>query len=194
MELLSWLVPGVVGGKRGVDHLTIRAVLEHEPRMELVLAARLELAAAHPDLAAVQAHRDAGTLRPSGSGVPGKVLRVVSEQTWLPRLAHAVAPDVVHHAGGVLPLVHRGATVLTIHDLQPLDLPGNFPVAKRWYLRAMLGRSARAADVVCVPSDFTAGRASERLGVDRDAIRVVPWTVVSRRLREHRGRSGHLVR
>jgi len=81
----------------------------------------------------------------------------------------------VHHAGGVVPLVHSRCVVLTIQDLQPLDQPHNFAPAKRAYIRAMAGRSARAAQVVTVPSEFSRGRVVELLGVDPARVVVVPW-------------------
>ena len=103
---------------------------------------------------------------------------MLKDQTWLPRRTAEVAPDVVHHAGGVVPLRHPGRCVVTIHDLQPLDLPANFSRPKRTYLRAMLGRSARAAEVVCVPSEFTRRRVVQRLGVEANKVAVVPWSAL----------------
>jgi alpha-1,3-rhamnosyl/mannosyltransferase len=55
-------------------------------------------------------------------------------------------------------------------------MPQNFSTAKRIYLRGMLGRSARAASVLCVPSEFTRSRVVELLRVDPSRIRVVPWS------------------
>ncbi|MFI5045259.1 MAG: glycosyltransferase family 4 protein, partial [Acidimicrobiales bacterium] len=93
---------------------------------------------------------------------------------------HRVGARVVHHAGGIVPLRHPGRIVLTLHDLQPLDLPANFTPAKRSYIRAMAKRSVRAADVVCVPSAFTRDRAVELLGAPAEKFVVVPWSVASR--------------
>ena len=170
---LTWLVPGTVGGSEESTTDALRALLEHEPSVEPTLAVLPSFAAAHPDLAEA-----CPTLVLDNSGSL-KASRVLAEQTWLARRTRELRPDVVHHAGGVMPLRHPGRTVLTIHDLQPLDLPENFSLAKRTYLRTMIGRSARAADVVAVPSHFTARRVSERLGVPAERIEVVPWSVVS---------------
>lgn len=170
---LTWLVPGTVGGSEESTTDAIRALLEHQPEVEPILAVLSGFAAAHPDLA--ESCR-CEVLDSSGSN---KVARVAAEQTWLARRTHEVAPEVVHHAGGVMPLRHPGRTVLTIHDLQPLDMSENFSFAKRNYIRAMVGRSARSADVVAVPSHFTASRVADRLGVQRERLTVVPWSVVS---------------
>lgn len=169
---LTWLVPGVVGGSEESTTDAVRALLEHRSDIEPILAVQPAFAEAHADLAS------GCRCELMGRAHANKVTRVASEQSWLPALTRRLAPDVTHHAGGVLPLVHPGPTVLTVHDLQPLDMPGNFTPVKRWYMRSMLGRSARSAGVVCVPSEFTAERLTQRLGVPRGRVVVVPWSVV----------------
>ncbi len=170
---LTWLVPGVVGGSEESTTDAIRAVLEHEPSVEPTLAVLRGFAAAHPDLA------DACRNEVLDSTGANKAARVFAEQTWLARRTRELSPDLVHHAGGVLPLRHPGRTSLTIHDLQPLEMPENFSLAKRQYLRLMLRRSAHGADGICVPSEFTAGRVCELLGVESARVDVVPWSVVA---------------
>ncbi len=168
---LLWLVPGVVGGSEESVTDALRAVVDASPPdLRLRLAVLEPFLDAHPDLVAALPIEVAPL---DGSH---KARRVLAEQTWLAARARAVGADVVHHAGGTVPLVHPAATVLTIHDLQPLDLPQNFSWTKRTYLRAMLGRSARAAQVVCVPSEFTARRVVELLGIPAAKVHVVPWT------------------
>ena len=167
---LMWLVPGVVGGSEESVTDALRAVVRSAPAdIDLHLAVLTPFAGAHPDLA------DAIPTHVSGLDGSHKARRVLAEQTWLATLARRVGADVVHHAGGTVPFVHPGAVVLTIQDLQPLDMPENFSTVKRAYLRAMLGRSARAADVVTVPSEFTRSRAVELLGVAASEVQVVPW-------------------
>jgi len=170
---LTWLVPGVVGGSEESTTDALRAVLGHRHDIQLTLAVNSGFPAAHPDLA------ESCRCEVLDSTGANRAARVLAEQTWLAGRTTELAPDVVHHAGGVVPLRHPGRCVVTIHDLQPLDEPANFSLVKRTYLRAMLGRSARAAEVVCVPSHFTASRVTELLGVPADAVHVVPWSVVS---------------
>jgi glycosyltransferase involved in cell wall biosynthesis len=173
---LTWLVPGVVGGSEESTTDALRAVVAADPTdLDLRLAVLRPFGAAHPDLAAAL---PCEVLDLDGHD---KLRRVVAEQTWLAATTRRVGATAVHHAGGVVPLVHPGATVLTVHDLQPLDLAQNFSFAKRSYVRAMAGRSARAARVVCVPSEFTRGRVVELLGVDPAAVVVVPWSAPARR-------------
>lgn len=167
---LLWLVPGVVGGSEESVTDALRAVAEAAPvDLDIRLAVLAPFPAAHPDLA--------GAFPTFVAGLDGhdKARRVLAEQTWLASQCRHAGAAVVHHAGGTVPLVHPGSVVLTIQDLQPLDLPRNFSVVKRAYLRLMLGRSARAAAVVVVPSEFTRSRVIELLGVAPERVRVVPW-------------------
>ena len=54
--------------------------------------------------------------------------------------------DVVHHAGGTLPLRHRRhPTLLTVHDVQYLAAPHYFSAARRTYLRTRVPRSVHRA-------------------------------------------------
>lgn len=168
---LLWLVPGVVGGSE--DSLTdaLRGIAAAAPDdLQLRLAVLEPFAAAHPDLA------EAFPLEVLPADGTNKARRVLAEQTWLARTARRTDARVVHHAGGTVPFAHPGRVVLTIQDLQPLDLPRNFSVLKRGYLTTMLGRSARAADLVQVPSEFTRERVVALLGVDPGRVRVVPWS------------------
>ncbi len=174
---LTWLVPGVVGGSEESTTAALRSlarVLDRPSaadRPEVHLAVLAPFVDAHPDLV----DRFPAQVAPLGG--TSKVRRVLTDQTWLASRAVELGADVVHHAGGVVPLRHPGRIVLTVHDLQPLDLPANFSVAKRTYLRAMTARSLRVADVVLVPSGFTAGRVRHHGLPAGTPLRVVPWTV-----------------
>jgi glycosyltransferase involved in cell wall biosynthesis len=169
---LLWLVPGRVGGSEESVTTMLRAVADEVvpgefPDVHLALTPAVQ--AAHPDLA------ERFEVHVVDLDARSKPRRVVAEQTVLARTARQLGAEVVHHAGGIVPLAHPGRVVLTVHDLQPLDLPGNFTATKRTYVRAMVGRSARVAQVVCVPSEFTRGRVVDLLKVPQDRVVVVPW-------------------
>lgn len=168
---LTWLVPGVVGGS---EEYTIRLLRAASDLMsgsaaddfELRLYGQPKLFSRYPDLAG----RFAVVHMPGRFGAKG--LRVAMENSWL--AAVSGSDQVMHHAGGVVPLVRWQTPILTVHDLQPLDLPANFGPVKRRWLGAMLPYSVRAARLVLCPSRFTAFRLHERLGVPDDRIRVIP--------------------
>jgi glycosyltransferase involved in cell wall biosynthesis len=164
---LLWLVPGVVGGSEEYTVRLLAAVARRPPGdLRLRLYARRELAAAHPGVLdgfeTVTAPRTLGA----------KPARVAVEHTWLARVSRG--DDLVHHAGGVVPVVRSTPTVLTVHDLQPFDLPDHFSPVKRRWLHLMVPRSVRAARLVLAPSRFTAARLVDRLRAEASRVRVVP--------------------
>lgn len=173
---LLWLVPGVVGGSEESTTDALRAIGDQissgdATDLDVHLAVLEQFADAHPDLA------ECFELHVLDQDGRDKRRRVLAEQTWLPGVTKSLRSDVVHHAGGLLPLRHPARTVLTVHDLQPLDMPENFRASKRAYIRAMAGRSCRSADVVSVPSEFTRSRVVELLKVAPERIEVAPWWV-----------------
>ncbi|HZG91945.1 MAG TPA: glycosyltransferase, partial [Pseudonocardia sp.] len=67
--------------------------------------------------------------------------------------------DVVHGAKHLLPRRTGGATaVLTVHDMLPLDRPGDFGALKRVVLRFPYLASARGADLLVCASRATRAR------------------------------------
>jgi alpha-1,3-rhamnosyl/mannosyltransferase len=169
---LLWLVPGVVGGSEESTLGALDAVVgpAGAAGFEIVLFALPDLVAVHPSTTA----RFATVTAPvDGSN---KARRVLCENTWLHSAAREHRIDLVHHGGGVVPPTSPRPCTVTIHDLQPLDLPANFSATKRNYLRTVLGLSTRRARRVAVPSEFTRSRVVERLGVDPDRVDVVPWS------------------
>ena len=183
---LCWLVPGVVGGSEESTTDSIRALIgAASTEMQIELAILPTFLGAHPDLA------DSLRCHVAPFGVGNKATRIFAEQTWLAALSAREKPSLVHHAGGVVPLAHPRPVVLTIHDLQPLEHPENFSRTKRTYLNAMIGRSARAARTICVPSEFTARRVVELLGIERSRIVVVPWPVAQRSATHSVDSDGH---
>jgi glycosyltransferase involved in cell wall biosynthesis len=164
---LLWLVPGVVGGSEEYVVRHLHAVGDLAPDdLRLRLYVRPELAAAHPVLV------ERFAVRTVPAALRAKTARIAAEHSWLARVTRF--DDLVHHPGGVVPLVRSTPTVVTIHDLQPLDLPANFSAAKRAWLGFTLPRSVRVARLVLTPSRFTADRVRDRLGADPEQLRVVP--------------------
>ena len=73
--------------------------------------------------------------------------------------------------------------VVTLYDVQHLDLPQLFPRAERIFRRFAYDRSARTAARVVVSSEFVRRRAVARLGLDGDRIRVIPFGIDHDRFR-----------
>jgi alpha-1,3-rhamnosyl/mannosyltransferase len=165
---LLWLVPGAVGGS---EEYTIRCLVALAecltPTVEVRLFALDRLAEAHPGL--LDAFETV-LLPMSGQR---RAVRVAAESSWLATQSRRHRLDLLHHAGGVVPLVHTVPAVLTIHDLQPLVIPENFSRVKLAYLRAMLPRSARAARLVITPGEHSARSVIDLLGVPPDRVMTV---------------------
>ena len=165
VNLLS-LVPGDVGGAEEYAVRTLTAYGRHGPA-DLRPVVYLSQAAldAHPDLGAafdVEVHPGDGSSRPR---------RILAESTWLARRTTGMA---VHHFGGRIPARTSRPVAVTVHDLQPLLRPGNFPILKRRYLGWALPRSVRRADLVVAISVQVGRQIVDRLGANPARVVIVP--------------------
>lgn len=163
---LLWLVPGVVGGSEEYTVRLLQAVGPHlDPDLRLRLYGRRDLFQRYPDLA--EAHQ--AVVAPADGN---RVIRVARESTWL---AAATVDDlVVHHAGGTMPLRRSAPGLVTVHDLQPLEMPEHFHRLKRRWLARAIPAAVKAARLVLCPSQFTADRIATLLDVPRPRLRVIP--------------------
>lgn len=166
---LLWCVPGAVGGSE--DYL-VRQLLGISPNdYEIEVCAPKGFTAAHPEIAdrhrIVEANQD-GRSRPR---------RVMTESTWLYKQSQASA--LVHHGGGTIPIRHRQPTVLTIHDLQYRQFPQYVRPHKLAYLKTVMPRSARRADVIAVPTQFVKQTVIDAYGIDPGRIKLVQHGIES---------------
>ena len=118
--------------------------------------------------------------------VPGR-LRAMASATLRPgrlrtRLDEA---DVVHFPLTVpVPPVAR-PTVVTLLDVQHLDLPHLFSRGERLFRRLAYDRGARRSARVVVISEWARGRVIERLGLDADRVHAIPLAVDHDRFSPH---------
>ena len=106
-----------------------------------------------------------------------------------PLRRHLEPADVVHYPLTIALPSARVPTVVTLYDVQHLDLPEMFPRAERAFRTLAYDRSARSAARVVVSSEFVRDRAVERLRLDGERIRVIPFGIDHERFRpdgEHR--------
>jgi glycosyltransferase involved in cell wall biosynthesis len=169
---LLWLVPGVVGGSEYAVVEMLTALAEDPPEdIRYGLYTLDSFTGAHADLAQ---RLPTETLPLRGRMRP---LRVVAEGTWLARAVRRDGVDLMHYAGGTVPVGSRVPAVLNLHDVQPFDMPDNFPPVKRAYIHRMVPRALHEAYRVIVPSEFVRSSVVERFGMAPDLLRVVPWGV-----------------
>lgn len=168
---LLWLVPGVVGGSEEYTTRLLDAIadeLESEDHpIDLTLFVNRRFPGAHPALV----ERFSTEVAPVDGG--SKPWRVAAESSWLAWRTRRLALDVVHHAGGIVPVVRPAPAVVTIHDLQPLAMPDFFSPAKRWFARATIPYAARTARAVVTLSEFTRDDVVARLGSPVERIALV---------------------
>jgi len=166
---LMWCVPGAVGGSE--DYLVRQLLGIPQTEFDITVCAPKGFIAAHPDVAnihqIIESDHD-GRSRPR---------RVLAESTWLYARSNGAA--LVHHGGGTIPTRHRSPTVLTIHDLQYREFPQYVRSHKLAYLKTVMPRSARRADVVAVPTQFVKQTVVDAYGIDPDRIVVVQHGIES---------------
>ncbi|MGH9213169.1 MAG: glycosyltransferase family 4 protein [Acidimicrobiales bacterium] len=165
---LLWLVPGVVGGTEEATTDLLTSLASDPPDdIDYRLYALAPFAAAHPEVVErfpTRLLRLTGRLKP---------LRVTAEGTWLAAMTKRDRIDLVHHGGGTMPPGPRRPSVVTIHDLQPFDLPEYFGAAKRTYLQWAVPRAAHHASLILTLSEFVRQRVIERFDAHPDHVRAV---------------------
>ena len=86
---------------------------------------------------------------------------------------HFAGADVVHYPLTVPVPRIDGPTVVTLLDVQHLDLPGLFPPGERAFRRLAYARAAARADHVIVISDWVRERVIERLRLDPARVHTI---------------------
>jgi len=104
-----------------------------------------------------------------------RLARIVYEEHFLSRRLKGF--DLFHAPGYVAPRRLPCPLVLTIYDLVVLTHPELARRSNVLHYRWRLPRSARAAARVIVPLECVARQVVERLGVERERVRVVPLGV-----------------
>jgi glycosyltransferase involved in cell wall biosynthesis len=167
---LLWMVPGGVGGSEEYITRQLSALADHHLD-QLTLFALPGFGDAHPDLA----------LRCRVITAPfsgrRRELRVAAEVSWLTLQLRRGRFDVVHHAGGTVPLGSPGPTVLTIHDIQYLVYPDTFSPVKLRYLQRAVPAAVKRATIIATPSTFVANTIATAFHVSADRLVVVPNTL-----------------
>jgi len=166
---LLTLVPGEMGGSEWATRSLLRALARGG-----TLPYRVYLPPAAPDAheglpyEIVEQYRTATTM-------PERVLALGTATVRPGPLRVALqGADVVHYPLTIRIPSLETPSVVTLHDLQHIDLPQFFSRATRAFRGVAYHRSARAATRVTTPSAFVADRAVEALGLERSRLRVVP--------------------
>jgi glycosyltransferase involved in cell wall biosynthesis len=164
---LLTLVPGELGGSETYVRELLRGLARvGELEYRVFLPPVAPEAAAELPSEVVTEYRAAKTQR--------ERLAAMTTAAARPReLRVRVRGDVLHYPLTIR--VPRGVvpSVVTLHDLQHLDLPHLFSRAERAFRAVAWHRSVRGATLVVVPSAFVRDRAVELLGLDPRRVRVI---------------------
>jgi glycosyltransferase involved in cell wall biosynthesis len=171
LSLLT-LVPGISGGSETYARELCRALARVGQHQYEVLAPTLapEAGGGLETLVA--------TGYPAATTIPGRLRAMAGVSARPGALATRLAgADVVHYPLTVpVPPVER-PTILTLLDVQHLDLPELFPRGERVFRRLAYDRAARKADRVVVISEWTRGRVIEQLGLDPELVHAIHLAV-----------------
>ncbi|RLE20398.1 MAG: hypothetical protein DRJ50_10810, partial [Actinobacteria bacterium] len=157
---LLWCVPGQVGGSEQYLVRQLLGLAAQDSDFDVTLYCLPQFVDAHPELS--------DRYQTVAAGISGttRMSRIAYENTWLARQTTGV--DLVHHGGGTAPMVGARPIVLTIHDLQYLTYPDYVSPTKLRYLKAMVPRAVRRAEIVAVPTDYVRGTVVDSFEIDAD--------------------------
>jgi glycosyltransferase involved in cell wall biosynthesis len=91
----------------------------------------------------------------------------------IPRVLKQYSADVFFSPDSFLSLRTKVPTVLTIHDVIPLQMPQQVKRVNRWYYQRYLARFAARADQILTVSDYAATSIATYCRVSRDKIKVI---------------------
>ncbi len=112
----------------------------------------------------------------SANFAPGsRVARIAWEHLVLPGRARSLGCELLHCPGYIAPCNSPCPTVVTIHDLTVFLRPELCRISNRLYYRMLLGRSARNAAQMIVPSKIVKDQLIELFSVDAARINVIPF-------------------
>jgi glycosyltransferase involved in cell wall biosynthesis len=167
LSLLT-LVPGISGGSESYARELVRALAGTGTNEYLALVPPLD-----PDagdgLPTIVADR-----YPSSTTTAGR-LRAMGVAALRPARLRPLLEgvDVVHYPLTVPVPRPVGPHMITLHDVQHLDLPELFSRRERLFRRLAYDRASRKASEVIVVSEFVRGRVVERLGLDPQHVHAV---------------------
>ena len=166
---LLTLVPGELGGSESATRGLLRGLAQTG-----TLRYRVYLPPAAPDAHESLPYEVVDAYRRAHSRRERLLALALATACPGPLRLRLRSADVVHYPFTIRVPTVEAPTVVTLHDLQHLDLPQLFSRAERAFRSVYYHRSARAAERVVVPSAFVRASAVDRLGLDPARVQVIP--------------------
>lgn len=101
------------------------------------------------------------------------------ERLRLPYQAWKDQVDLLHCPANTCPSFFPVPTMVTIHDLIPLDMPQGRPLSAVKHFRHSIKRACKHASYIITPSLYTRNRLVSEFGAKPDRITVNPWAADS---------------
>jgi glycosyltransferase involved in cell wall biosynthesis len=166
---LLTLVPGELGGSESATSGLLRAFAQSG-----TLPYRIYLPPAAPDAHEGLPYEVVSDYRRAHSRLERLAALAAATVRPEPLRRRLRSADVVHYPFTIRVPSVESPTVVTLHDLQHLDLPELFSRTERAFRSIYYHRSARSASRVVVPSTFVRVGAVAQLGLDPGRVRVIP--------------------
>jgi glycosyltransferase involved in cell wall biosynthesis len=174
LSLLT-LVPGRMGGSESY----VRALLDqfadgNGPERVTVLGTR-KVVAAYSDRARGPVSLHPVSAYRAGRRAPARVAAMLAAHVLKGPLVREVPTEIdVLHFPVTVPIPRtKLPEVVTLHDVQHHDLPGFFSRSERGLRRLTYDAAAARAVMVITPSEYSAGRIVEVLGIPAERVAVV---------------------
>jgi glycosyltransferase involved in cell wall biosynthesis len=169
---LLTLVPGKLGGSESATAGLLRTLAERGTLPYCVYLPRVaENASEGLPHAIVPEYLRAET-------IPGRLLAMLTASARPGPLRRRLAgADVVHYPLTIRIPPVSSPSVVTLNDLQHLDLPQLFSRGERLFRHVFWHRSVRGAQLVVTPTAFARDRATALLGINEHRLRVIPYGI-----------------
>lgn len=108
------------------------------------------------------------------------ILRNIYQATVLAKDCKKYDPDILFLIN-TLAIVKKPCKLLsTIHDIMEYDFPEKYPFIQRHFRRAVVSHQAKISDRIITDSEYSKNAISNRLGIDKDNIDMIPCSVSMR--------------
>lgn len=164
---LLYLLPGIVGGTETYATELMRELAISAPEHEFIVFVNQE-AAEWPLPEASNTTRV--ICKVTGSN---RAIRYLYEQLKLPLLLRQWKIDLVHSLGYVGPIFALCPHIITIHDLNFIDLAQSIPFHRRFPLKFFSTFSAKNSDAVITVSKYSKSRIHEYMNLADGKIQVI---------------------
>ncbi len=157
-------------GRYSVELAKALSNLEDGPQVTLMEAGHADALEGHPFLK---------TTLPGCRLLPGLM---TLGNFLIPRRARSLNLDIVHDPNGLAPFLFgagRSGTVLTLHDVLPLSVPGSGRALEKIIYRIWLPHAVRKAQAVIAPSSQSQADILRYLPVEPERVSVIPNGVSS---------------